>query len=68
MLAGEAIDIMVSTNPPRKFRIEIFRMGYYGGRGARLVQVVGPFEGRAQPVPMPVPRTCTSAGGSRPSI
>src|SRR4051794_35133840 len=27
--AGDAIDIMVSTNPPRPFHIEIFRMGYY---------------------------------------
>src|SRR5689334_3421698 len=35
--AGETIDIMVSTNPARRFHIEIFRMGYYGGRGARLV-------------------------------
>src|SRR5262249_22763026 len=34
--AGETIDIMVSTNPPGRFQIEIFRMGYYGGRGARL--------------------------------
>ena len=31
--AGESIDIMVSTNPARRFQIEIFRMGYYGGRG-----------------------------------
>src|SRR6185437_5003135 len=30
VLAGDSIDIMVSTNPPRPFRIEIFRMGYYG--------------------------------------
>ncbi len=32
--AGESIDIMVSTDPPRPFTIEVFRMGYYGGRGA----------------------------------
>ncbi len=31
--AGETVDIMVSTQPPRPFRIEMFRMGYYGGRG-----------------------------------
>jgi len=49
--AGETIDIHVSTDPPRPFRIEIFRMGYYGGRGARLVATLGPFEGQAQPVP-----------------
>ncbi len=51
--AGEAIDIMVSTDPPRWFRIEIFRMGYYGGRGARLVRSLGPLEGKTQSVPKP---------------
>src|SRR5262245_43627082 len=33
VLAGESIDIMVSTNPASRFTIEIFRTGYYGGRG-----------------------------------
>lgn len=51
--AGESLDIMVSTNPPRPFVIEIFRTGYYGGRGARLMQTLGPFPGKAQPVPSP---------------
>lgn len=49
--AGDTLDIMVSTAPARKFTIEIFRMGYYGGRGARLMNTLGPFEGKAQPVP-----------------
>src|SRR5579863_8260699 len=49
--AGETIDIMVSTKPPSRFRIEIFRTGYYGGRGARLMRTLGPFEGAAQPDP-----------------
>ncbi|MES2794188.1 MAG: N,N-dimethylformamidase beta subunit family domain-containing protein [Planctomycetota bacterium] len=49
--AGETIDIMVSTKPARPFQIEIFRMGYYGGRGARLMTKVGPLEGETQPVP-----------------
>jgi hypothetical protein len=53
--AGEAIEIMVSTRPRRRFRIELFRMGYYGGRGARLVKELGPFEGREQPDPTPGP-------------
>jgi hypothetical protein len=51
--AGETIDIMVSTQPPREFRIEMFRMGYYGGRGARAVTTLGPFSGKAQRVPTP---------------
>ena len=64
--AGETIEIMVSTDPPRPFGIEIFRTGYYGGRGARLMTTLGPFEGKAQPIPRPASRTCTSAAGSRP--
>lgn len=51
--AGESIDLMVSTNPASPFTIEIFRMGYYGGRGARLLQTLGPFPGRTQPTPEP---------------
>lgn len=50
---GASIDIMVSTNPPRKFHIEVFRMGYYGGRGARLLKTLGPFQGQTQPTPIP---------------
>src|SRR6185503_18870428 len=51
--AGESIDIMVSTNPARRFVIELFRMGYYGGKGARLVSKLGPFEGKTQSTPEP---------------
>ncbi len=51
--AGETIDIMVSTDPKRDFIIEIFRTGYYNGRGARLLDTLGPFPGKVQPVPSP---------------
>lgn len=54
--AGESLDIMVSTDPPRRFDIQVFRMGYYGGRGARLMAALGPFQGKAQPVPKPGPK------------
>jgi hypothetical protein len=50
---GESIDLFVSTNPPQPFRIEVFRTGYYGGKGARLMADLGPFEGRTQPTPAP---------------
>ncbi|MEK7407009.1 MAG: N,N-dimethylformamidase beta subunit family domain-containing protein [Acidobacteriota bacterium] len=49
--AGEKLRIMASANPPGRFRIEIFRMGYYGGRGARLMQTLGPLEAKPQPDP-----------------
>ncbi len=49
--AGESIDICVSTNPASPFRIEIYRMGYYGGAGGRKVAELGPFRGTIQPDP-----------------
>jgi hypothetical protein len=49
--AGEKLKIMVSTDPPSRFVLEIFRTGYYGGQGARLVTRLGPFPGKAQPIP-----------------
>ncbi len=51
--AGESLGICVSTTPPRPYRIEIFRMGYYGGKGARLLTTLGPLEGKSQPLPKP---------------
>ncbi len=51
--AGESIDIFVSTDPIARFQIEIFRTGYYGGRGARLVKTIGPLDGSTQPTPKP---------------
>ena len=49
--AGESLDLFVSTQPAATFTIDIFRMGYYGGEGARLMTTLGPFEGKEQPVP-----------------
>ncbi|NUM54063.1 MAG: twin-arginine translocation signal domain-containing protein [Candidatus Hydrogenedentes bacterium] len=49
--AGDALDIFVSANPPGRFTIDIFRMGYYDGAGARLMQQLGPFDGVTQPDP-----------------
>jgi len=49
--AGESLDIFVSAKPAARFKIEIFRTGHYGGRGARLMAELGPFDAREQPVP-----------------
>ena len=49
--AGESLDIMVSTNPAVPFEIDIYRMGYYGGTGARHMLHVGPLEGSTQSDP-----------------
>lgn len=50
--AGDTLEIMVSTNPVRSFRLEIFRTGYYGGRGARLMQTWEQVAGQIQPEPV----------------
>lgn len=55
--AGDKLQILVSTEPASKYRVEIFRTGYYGGRGARRMCLVGPLDGKPQPVPAPDERT-----------
>jgi hypothetical protein len=54
--AGETIQFFVSTNPASAFRLEVFRMGYYGGAGGRKVAELGPFKGVVQPEPEIGPR------------
>jgi hypothetical protein len=54
--AGESLDLFISTAPARKFMLEAFRMGYYGGRGARLMSTQGPFTSTTQPTPKPGPK------------
>ncbi len=53
VIAGESIEFHVSTNPAADFKLEIFRTGYYGGRGARLMNTIGPLKGATQPTPEP---------------
>ncbi|MDF2377961.1 MAG: hypothetical protein P1U81_17115 [Verrucomicrobiales bacterium] len=49
--AGDKLDLFVSTKQETEVKIEIFRTGYYAGRGARLMTTLGPFPGEPQPVP-----------------
>jgi len=49
--AGETLNIFVSTDPVRKFTIDIYRLGYYGGTGGRHITQLGPFSGKTQPTP-----------------
>ncbi|MGH7946373.1 MAG: N,N-dimethylformamidase beta subunit family domain-containing protein, partial [Opitutaceae bacterium] len=49
--AGQKLEICVSTQPARRFTIDIYRMGYYGGSGGRLVRTIGPMKGSPQPEP-----------------
>src|SRR3954471_18067913 len=49
--AGETIRFHVSTNPASSFTIDLYRMGFYGGTGARHCLRLGPFDGVVQPDP-----------------
>lgn len=51
--AGESLDVMVSTDPIREFTLEVFRTGYYNGKGARLIEKFGPYQGKTQKIPQP---------------
>src|SRR5947209_1068882 len=49
--AGDMLDIMVSTNPPAPFVIDVYRLGYYQGKGGRHLLQLGPFKGITQADP-----------------
>jgi len=49
--AGEKLKVMVSTNPVSDFKLEIFRTGYYGGKGGRLMKSFESIKGVTQPDP-----------------
>jgi hypothetical protein len=60
-LPGEQIAFHVSTNPAARYRVEIYRLGWYGAAGARLFSCLpgctSDEAGAAQPIPGPDPTT-----------
>ncbi|KAB2673476.1 MAG: twin-arginine translocation signal domain-containing protein [Verrucomicrobia bacterium] len=54
--AGERLRVHASTNPASAFRLEVYRMGWYGGMGGRKVAEFGPLAGRPQPDPAVGPK------------
>jgi hypothetical protein len=49
--AGASLDLFVSANPAGPFKVDIYRLGYYGGLGGRHLLSLGPFDGKAQADP-----------------
>ena len=49
--AGERMSIHVSTTPASRFTIDVYRLGFYGGLGARKMASLGPYAGRPQEDP-----------------
>jgi hypothetical protein len=54
--AGQTLNVQVSTYPASRYGVRIYRMGYYGGAGGRLVRSLGPFQGTAEVTPKDGPR------------
>lgn len=46
---GESLPIKVSLAQPGGYTIDVFRLGYYGGTGGRLMVSSGPLSGVTQP-------------------
>ncbi|HST24940.1 MAG TPA: N,N-dimethylformamidase beta subunit family domain-containing protein [Gaiellaceae bacterium] len=55
VVAGQELDLHVSTNPPAHYRVEVYRIGWYAGAGARQITCLPDCatdeQGSAQPVP-----------------
>jgi hypothetical protein len=49
--ADETLKVFVSTEPAAPFKIDFYRMGYYGGKGGRLMHSTGALKGKTQPTP-----------------
>lgn len=49
--AGETLKFFVSTLPQSDFMIDVYRLGYYDGTGARHLKRLGEFAGQTQPTP-----------------
>ena len=47
--SGGSLPIFVSLAQPGNFTIEVYRLGYYGGNGGRLVTTSGQIKGITQP-------------------
>ncbi|MFH8380074.1 N,N-dimethylformamidase beta subunit family domain-containing protein [Kitasatospora sp. NPDC018058] len=54
---GGSVDFRVTVNPPREFTVDVYRIGHYGGDGARHMTSSPLISGLAQPAPLVVERT-----------
>ena len=49
--AGEQLNVFVSTDPASGYSLDIYRMGYYGGKGGRLMKSFNNLNGKPQTLP-----------------
>lgn len=53
---GGTVSFYITTTSAT-YTIDVYRTGWYGGAGARLMTNLGPFNGQQQAVPSPDPNT-----------
>jgi hypothetical protein len=63
VVAGDPLALCVSTDPAARYEARVYRLGWYGGAGARRVATLGPNVGLARPVPSPDPETGINRAG-----
>jgi hypothetical protein len=55
---GDVLELHVSTRPAARYRIDVYRLGWYGGRGARMLAQhpsAGDLQGLPRETPDPLP-------------
>jgi len=55
--AGDTINFFVSANPATRYSMNIYRMGYYQGKGGSLKKSIPELQGKQQEEPKPDPQT-----------
>jgi hypothetical protein len=63
--AGDTLTAFVSTSPAASYRADVYRLGYYGGKGGRLIAKLGPFSGTPQRDPVDGPQQLIEAGWTK---
>jgi len=56
IIAADTLSIFVSTNPASTYNLDIFRMGYYGGKGGKLMRSFATLPGKEQVTPPADPK------------
>lgn len=67
VVAGDTLELHVSTAPAQRYRVEIYRLGWYGGAGGRLLACIpascaADEQGRAQTIGAPAADGYLDAG------
>ncbi|MBV8529247.1 MAG: hypothetical protein JOZ75_13110, partial [Candidatus Dormibacteraeota bacterium] len=57
VLQGQPLKLYVSVNPAQTYTVDVYRIGWYGGNGGRLLQHIGPLSGSHQSACTAAPTT-----------